>query len=155
MLALPGASQLLAQGKAEQPYVGKAEEAILLDARTGRVLFEKNADQPVPPASMSKLMTMILVFEALKAGKDIYCEKPLTLTINEGKQIISVLKQTDRVFQVGTQQRSMPINNWASDLVKNGAIGKVNVVQAPNFVGPVRWTSQPAEPLPSGGSDGW
>ena len=68
MLALPGASQLLAQGKAEQPYVGKAEEAILLDARTGRVLFEKNADQPVPPASMSKLMTMIMVFEALRSG---------------------------------------------------------------------------------------
>ena len=68
VLALPGASQLLAQGKAEQPYVGKAEEAILLDARTGRVLFEKNADQPVPPASMSKLMTMIMVFEALRSG---------------------------------------------------------------------------------------
>jgi len=68
LLALPGASVLLAQGKAEQPYVAKAEEAILLDARTGRVLFEKNADQPVPPASMSKLMTMIMVFESLRSG---------------------------------------------------------------------------------------
>ena len=68
LLPLPGASELWAQGKAEQPYVGKAEEAILLDARTGRVLFEKNADQPVPPASMSKLMTMIMVFEALRSG---------------------------------------------------------------------------------------
>lgn len=68
LLALPGASDLLAQGKADEPYVGKAEEAILMDARTGRVLFEKNADQPVPPASMSKLMTMIMVFEALRSG---------------------------------------------------------------------------------------
>jgi D-alanyl-D-alanine carboxypeptidase (penicillin-binding protein 5/6) len=68
LLAVPGASELMAQGKAEQPYVAKAEEAILLDARTGRVLFEKNADQPVPPASMSKLMTMIMVFEALRSG---------------------------------------------------------------------------------------
>lgn len=68
LLALPGASELLAQGKADEPYVGKAEEAILMDARTGRVLFEKNADQPVPPASMSKLMTMIMVFEALRSG---------------------------------------------------------------------------------------
>jgi D-alanyl-D-alanine carboxypeptidase (penicillin-binding protein 5/6) len=68
LLAVPGASDLMAQGKAEQPYVAKAEEAILLDARTGRVLFEKNADQPVPPASMSKLMTMIMVFEALRSG---------------------------------------------------------------------------------------
>jgi D-alanyl-D-alanine carboxypeptidase (penicillin-binding protein 5/6) len=69
LLALPGAVEALAQGKADEPFVSRADEAILLDARTGRVLFEKNADEPVPPASMSKLMTMIMVFEALKAGK--------------------------------------------------------------------------------------
>jgi D-alanyl-D-alanine carboxypeptidase (penicillin-binding protein 5/6) len=46
-----------------------ARHAILLDARTGRVIYEKDADTPVPPASMSKLMTMIMVFEGLKAGK--------------------------------------------------------------------------------------
>ena len=69
LLALPAGTQLLAQVKADEPYVSKADEAILMDARTGRVLFEKNADAPVPPASMSKLMTMIMVFEALKAGK--------------------------------------------------------------------------------------
>jgi D-alanyl-D-alanine carboxypeptidase (penicillin-binding protein 5/6) len=50
-------------------YVSKADFAILIDSRTGRVLYEKNADTPVPPASMSKLMTMIMVFEALAAGK--------------------------------------------------------------------------------------
>ena len=69
LLALPGTSPLLAQGKADEAFISRAEEAILLDPRTGRVLFEKNADMPVPPASMSKLMTMIMVFEALKAGK--------------------------------------------------------------------------------------
>ena len=69
LVALPGSSRVLAQDKADVPYVSKADEAILMDARTGRVLYEKNADQPVPPASMSKLMTMIMVFEALKAGK--------------------------------------------------------------------------------------
>jgi len=47
-----------------------------------------------------------IAIEALQAGKDVYCEKPLTLTINEGKQIINVLKESKRVFQVGTQQRS-------------------------------------------------
>jgi D-alanyl-D-alanine carboxypeptidase (penicillin-binding protein 5/6) len=46
----------------------KAPEAILIDAHNGHVLFEKNADVQIPPASMSKLMTMIMVFEALKAG---------------------------------------------------------------------------------------
>lgn len=69
LLVLPGTAAVIAQIKADDAYVSKADEAILMDARTGRVLFEKNADQPVPPASMSKLMTMIMVFEALKAGK--------------------------------------------------------------------------------------
>lgn len=54
---------------AQEPYDSRAAQAILIDARTGRVLFEKDADTLVPPASMSKLMTMTLVFEALKAGK--------------------------------------------------------------------------------------
>lgn len=53
----------------EGAYVSKAEHAILIDARTGRVLYAKDADTPITPASMSKLMTMIMVFEALKAGK--------------------------------------------------------------------------------------
>ena len=44
--------------------------------------------------------------DAMRAGKDVYCEKPLTLTIDEGKQICRVVKETGKVFQVGTQQRS-------------------------------------------------
>jgi D-alanyl-D-alanine carboxypeptidase (penicillin-binding protein 5/6) len=54
---------------AQETFETKARQAILLDARTGRVLFEKDADTAIPPASMSKLMTMIMVFEGLKSGK--------------------------------------------------------------------------------------
>jgi len=62
------ASECLAQEVAA-PFETKAAQAILIDGRTGHVMFEKDADTPIPPASMSKLMTMIMVFEALKAGK--------------------------------------------------------------------------------------
>ncbi|MEL6105577.1 MAG: Gfo/Idh/MocA family oxidoreductase [Planctomycetota bacterium] len=47
-----------------------------------------------------------IAIAALRAGADVYCEKPLTLTIDEGKQIRAVVEETGRVFQVGTQQRS-------------------------------------------------
>ncbi|REJ73334.1 MAG: gfo/Idh/MocA family oxidoreductase [Planctomycetota bacterium] len=71
-----------------------------------------------------------IAIEALQAGKDIYCEKPLTLTILEGKQIIKVLEETNRVFQVGTQQRSEMGNRFltAIALIRDGRIGKVQRV---------------------------
>ncbi len=69
-----------------------------------------------------------IAVEAMLAGKDVYCEKPLTLTIAEGKLIEKIVKQTGRVFQVGTMQRSQ--NNFlqAMALVRNGRIGKVRKV---------------------------
>lgn len=69
--------------------------------------------------------------------------------------MVQAARRYRRVTQVGTQQRSMPINNWASDLVRGGAIGKVKTVLAPNFVGPIRWPGKPAQPMPEGGRQGW
>ena len=96
-----------------------------------------------------------IVVNALQAGVDTYIEKPMCLTIREGRQMVNAARRFNRVTQVGTQQRSMPINNWASDLVKQGAIGKITTVLAPNFVGPVHWTSAKPEAMPRGGSPGW
>ncbi len=93
--------------------------------------------------------------QAMQAGLDVYIEKPMCLTIAEGRHMVEAARKYGRVTQVGTQQRSMPINNWASDLVKNGAIGKIKTVLAPNFVGPVRWPGKSAEALPEGGRQGW
>jgi predicted dehydrogenase len=92
---------------------------------------------------------------AMQAGLDVYIEKPMCLTVAEGRYLVNAARKWKRVTQVGSQQRSMPINNWASDLVKNGAIGKVHTVLAPNFIGPQTWTNQPPQPLPEGGCDGW
>ncbi len=92
---------------------------------------------------------------AMALGVDAYIEKPMSLTIAEGREMVNIARKYNRVTQIGTQQRSIPLNNFASDLVKNGAIGKVKAVLAPNFVGPVRWTPQAAQPMPDGGSDNW
>ncbi|MEO9873807.1 MAG: D-alanyl-D-alanine carboxypeptidase family protein [Anderseniella sp.] len=54
---------------AAQEFETIADYAIVMDSRSGKVLFEKNADELVPPASMSKVMTMIMVFERLKQGR--------------------------------------------------------------------------------------
>ncbi len=71
------------------------------------------------------------LIEAMLAGKDVYCEKPLTLTIDEGKLIRKVQKDTGRVVQVGTQQRStFPLFVKAMAIVAEGRLGNIRRVQA-------------------------
>ena len=50
-------------------FESKAAQAILIDAKSGAILYEKDADTAIPPASMSKLVTQAVVFDALKAGR--------------------------------------------------------------------------------------
>ena len=70
------------------------------------------------------------LIEAMLAGKDVYCEKPLTLTIDEGKLIRKVQKETGRIVQVGTQQRST-FNLFAKAIaiVNEGRLGKIKRIQ--------------------------
>ena len=66
-----------------------------------------------------------IAIDAMAAGKDVYCEKPLTLTIGEGKQVCDVARRTGRVFQVGTQQRSEYENVFltAVAIARSGRLG--------------------------------
>jgi predicted dehydrogenase len=70
-----------------------------------------------------------IAIAAMRAGKDIYCQKPLTLTIDEGRKILKVLQETGRVFQVGTQQRS-DVRGFqtAVALCQLGRLGKIRRV---------------------------
>ena len=96
-----------------------------------------------------------IVATAFAMGCDVYIEKPMALSISEGRLLVRAARRHGRVTQVGTQQRSMKLNTWASDLVKNGALGKVKTVLAGNFVGPSRWAPLPGVPLPQGTREGW
>jgi predicted dehydrogenase len=65
---------------------------------------------------------------ALKAGKDVYSEKPLTLTIDEGRRLVEVVKSSKRILQTGSQQRSDKNFRLACELVRNGRVGKLQQV---------------------------
>ncbi|MEY3176107.1 MAG: Inositol 2-dehydrogenase [Planctomycetota bacterium] len=69
-----------------------------------------------------------MVIDACRAGKDVYCEKPLTLTIDEGKQLTRVVRETGRVVQVGSWQRSDDRFRLAVEMVRAGRIGKLQKV---------------------------
>lgn len=69
-----------------------------------------------------------ITIDACKAGKDVYAEKPLTLTIDEGKILSRVVEQTGRIVQVGTQARSERRFHLAIELVRNGRVGKLKQV---------------------------
>jgi predicted dehydrogenase len=86
---------------------------------------------------------------AVKAGKDVYCEKPLTYNIHEAVELVKAVRRADRVFQTGSQQRSSKEFRVAAELVRNGVLGAINSVHV-SFGDPPAPYTQPAEPLEPG-----
>ena len=91
----------------------------------------------------------IIALEAMKAGKDVYCEKPLTQTVHEAKTLIASTRKQKRVFQTGSQQRSTREFYIACSLVRNGVIGKISRVEA-GFGGPGKPCDLPEQPAEAG-----
>lgn len=93
---------------------------------------------------------------ALDNGKDVYCEKPLTNSVAEGKALVEAVHRNQRVLQVGTHERSGDNSRYACELVRNGRIGKLHTlrVNLPCDDGHHKrvrsWTETPAEqPVPA------
>ncbi len=93
-----------------------------------RELLDRDDIDAVVIATPDHWHTRIAI-SACEAGKDIYCEKPLTLTIGEGKALVKAVRRYNRIFQVGSQQRSDWRFRFACELVRSGRIGKVHTVK--------------------------
>jgi predicted dehydrogenase len=111
-----------AAGKRVQEKNGACE--VFADYR--RLLDRKEIDAVVisTPDHWHALQTI----HACQAGKDVYVEKPLTLTIAEGRKMVEAARQNKRIVQTGSQQRSSENFRQACELVRNGAVGKVKTV---------------------------
>jgi predicted dehydrogenase len=68
--------------------------------------------------------------DALHAGKDVYCEKPMVHAVEEGHAVIAAQRNTGRIIQVGSQRVSSIIYRKAKELIRAGAIGKLNLIEA-------------------------
>jgi predicted dehydrogenase len=92
----------------------------------------------------------LMAIDACKAGKDVYLEKPLTLTIREGQELVKAVRSNNRILAVGSQQRSGPGFQWAVKQVREGRIGKVERINAFTGSQPPKAFDLPEEPIPQG-----
>ncbi len=94
----------------------------------------------------------IQMIAACKAGKDVYVEKPLSVTVVEGRAMVEAARKYSRIVQVGTHRRSSRMLAQLADVVRSGAVGKVTVARAafcnnmtPNGIGHAPQTEPPAD----------
>jgi predicted dehydrogenase len=93
---------------------------------------------------------------ALQAGLDVYAEKPLTAYVREGRVLVDAVRKHERILQVGTQQRTMEINRFCCEFVRDGKLGRIKRVSAVNYPGPKPISGLAEEPIPEGNNwDMW
>ncbi|MGI6401201.1 MAG: Gfo/Idh/MocA family protein [Thermoguttaceae bacterium] len=120
-------------------------EAAYQDYR--RVLDRKDVDA-ITTATPEHWRGLICI-NACLAGKHVYGEKPITLTINEGKLMEKAARRNNVVFQTGSQQRSMRENYLGCEFIRNGGLGEIKEVVAANYESP--WLCNlPEQPIPDG-----
>jgi predicted dehydrogenase len=115
-----------------------------------KLLDRKDVDAVI--VGTADFQRVLPCIHACQAGKDVYAEKPLTLCIHEGRVLVDVVRKHKRVFQVGTQQRSMAMNRIACELIRTGGLGKVLEVRAVAYPTSEKSPSPffPEEPTPAG-----
>jgi predicted dehydrogenase len=89
----------------------------------------------------------IIAIHAVQAGKDVYLQKPASLTIAEGRALSDAVHHSGRIFQIGSQQRSSPQFRYAAELVRNGRIGQLKTVEV-GLPGDPSGDDEPEMPVP-------
>lgn len=131
-------------GMKRAPMPPKAVEAY---AEYERLLDRKDIDAvmiAVPDHWHAKLY-----IDSMKAGKDVYGEKPLSLTINQGRDMVRTARAMERIFQTGSQQRSDDKFRMACEYVRSGRLGKITHVDV-GIGGAGQTAAVPDEPVPDG-----
>jgi predicted dehydrogenase len=152
-------SSRVAKGKEfiENYYTKKTGKTGYVDVKTYAdyhdIIADKNIDAVI--ISTPDHWHSQPAIEAALAGKDIYVQKPTSLTIKEGRMLVDVVKRKKVILQVGTQQRAMPQFRIAAELVRNGRIGKLHTVKI-GLPGDPAGPEAKEQPIPKNlNYDGW
>ena len=149
LMGLPGGAQIVAISdvyRKRLDEVGKGKKWRAYDDY--RKMLESNDVDAVIIATPDHWHALPAV-HACQAGKDVYVEKPLSLTIREGRAMAQAARKYERVFQTGSQQRSMKECRVGCELVRNGRAGTIHTVHGNNYPSPWDCTL-PEQPVPEG-----
>jgi predicted dehydrogenase len=125
---------------------GKKYDGVTTYANYQELVANKDVDAVV--ISTPDHWHAIIAIHAVQAGKDVYLQKPASLTIAEGRALSDAVHRSGRIFQIGSQQRSSPQFRYAAELVRNGRIGQLKTVLI-GLPGDPAGEVEPAMPVPN------
>jgi len=125
---------------------GKPYSGVTPYAQYRELLANKDVDAVV--ISTPDHWHALIAMDTVAAGKDVYLQKPASLTIAEGRALSNAVKKSGRIFQIGSQQRSTLQFRLAAELVRNGRIGRLKTVEI-GLPGDPPGNDEPVMPVPS------
>ena len=131
--------------RVKEHYAGKGEKKVKVDVYEDYQDLLARPDVDAVVIATPDHQHAVIAIAACKAGKDVYLEKPLTLTIYEGQQLVKAVRKYNRILQVGSQQRSSEEFIHAANLAREGELGTIRKVKV--YVG--RNNVNPTSPAPA------
>jgi predicted dehydrogenase len=124
---------------------GKPYDGVKTYGQYRELLANKDVDAVV--ISTPDHWHALIAMDAVRAGKDVYLQKPASLTIAEGRLLSDTVHRSGQIFQIGSQQRSSPQFRYAAELVRNGRLGELKTVEI-GLPGDPAGDDEPEMPVP-------